>query len=76
MTKTERKRRDLEDRLRSLIADTAIVDAMYGGFEISVRQPESFPWSKAMDLLTTVGHDIWIRRQNERILIITKPPSV
>ncbi len=69
-------KRDLEDSLRALIGDTAEVDPTYGGFEIRLTRPNDFPWAEVMELLASIRQDIWVRRFEGRLLIVSKPPAV
>lgn len=64
------------DRLRTLAGEAGSVFTEYGGFEIHVRDAEAFPWGRVMELLTNVGHDVWVEKRHGVLMIQSKPPSV
>jgi len=62
-----------EDELKSLIKDSGTVRDSYGGFEIVVKDPSQFPWGDVLFKLLEISSDVWIRRENNKIKILTKP---
>lgn len=70
------KRFDLESKLRAIVAETGTVHGHVGGLEISVLDPELFPWYKIFMSLSDMAHEIWVRKEDRTVVIRTKPPSV
>ncbi|RPJ02687.1 MAG: hypothetical protein EHM36_12125 [Deltaproteobacteria bacterium] len=64
---------DPTERLKEIVGGAGEVKATYGGFEITVSHPTSFPWYKVIDQLIKIGHQIWIDREEGKIEITTKP---
>jgi len=67
---------DIESRLKGLVEDNATVSPLYGGFEIVVNNPSKLKWHKIFSLLLELPHEVWVRRKNEKLVIVSKPPSV
>ncbi len=67
---------DLGDRVRSAAGSTADVKGSYGGLEITVLDPEAFPWPSVMDALTDVGQDVWVVRRDGVLMVRSKPPAI
>jgi hypothetical protein len=64
---------DPEEQVRKMVGDTGKVDAVYGGFEIWVAKPTLFPWYRVFNLLTDIGHEVWINKREDKICITTEP---
>jgi hypothetical protein len=64
---------DMEERLKEAIEDTGEVNALYGGFEVRIDDPDQFPWYKILNLLIEIGHEIWITKKEDVIHITSKP---
>lgn len=62
-----------ENELRSLIGSSGTIKDSYGGFEIVVLDPSSFPWNRVLAKLLEISSDVWVRKENDKIKIITKP---
>jgi hypothetical protein len=46
---------------------------MYGGYEITVFEPDLFPWHQVSRFLIEAGQEIWIKEEEGRICIATEP---
>jgi len=67
---------DPESRLKGLVEHNATVSSLYGGFEIVVTNPLNLKWHKIFLLLLELDHEVWVRRKDEKLAIVSKPPSV
>jgi len=67
---------DVQSRLKGLVKDDATVSSLYGGFEIVVNNPSELKWHKIFLLLLELDHEVWVRRKNDKLAIVSKPPSV
>lgn len=67
---------DFESRLKGFVDDNATVSSLYGGFEIMVNKPSRHKWHNIFLLLLEMNHDVWVERKNEKLVIVSKPPSV
>jgi len=67
---------DIESRLKELVEDNATVTSLYGGFEIVVNNPSKLKWHKIFSLLLELPHEAWVTRKDEKLVIVSKPPSV
>jgi len=67
---------DPESRLKGLVENNATVSSLYGGFEIVVTNPPKLKWHKIFFLLLELDHEVWVRRKDEKLAIVSKPPSV
>lgn len=66
---------ELFESLRTLIGRTARVEDCYGGIRIVVLDPAQFPWRAVLETLTEMRHEVWIRKQDTGLEIVSKPPS-
>jgi hypothetical protein len=64
---------DPETELKRIIKETGEVHAIYGGFEIKVLSPRSFPWHKLLDQLIEIGQKVWVERREGKIYIVSEP---
>ncbi|RLE83884.1 MAG: hypothetical protein DRJ41_04115 [Thermoprotei archaeon] len=62
-----------ENELKSLIGSSGTVKDSYGGFEIIILDPSSFPWNRVLTKLLEISSDVWVRKEKDKIKIITKP---
>lgn len=62
-----------ENELKSLIGSSGTVKDSYGGFEIIILDPSSFPWNRVLTKLLEISSDVWVRKEKNKIKIITKP---
>ncbi len=67
---------DVEGALRSVVGAAGEVRVTYGGFEAVVLEPTPFPWEDVFRILLAVGHDIWVTKEENRLVIASKPPPV
>jgi len=61
--------------LTQIVRDTGDVSGYLGGFEIIVLKENEFPYPIVFDYLSSISHDIWVVKREERIVIKTKPAS-
>jgi hypothetical protein len=66
---------DAVERLKEMVEDTAYVDSVHGGFEITIVKPTLFPWFKVINELHEIGQDIWIAKKEGGICIISEPEA-
>jgi len=67
---------DPESRLKGLVVRDAAVSSLYGGFEIVVNNPSKLKWHKIFSLLLELDHEVWVKRKDGKLAIVSKPPSV
>jgi len=67
---------DPESRLKGLVGRDAAVSSLYGGFEIVVNNPSKLKWHKIFSLLLELDHEVWVKRKDGKLAIVSKPPSV
>ena len=62
-------------KLKDKIRTTGIVTEDYGGYEITVKDNERFPWSDVFLLLLDSGFQIWIDKGDDgsQIQVMAKP---
>ena len=63
---------DLMATLAGKVGVTGNVQECYGGVCIEVRDPEAFPWWDVLQELLNVKEDVWVRRRDEKIQIMSK----
>jgi len=63
---------DPKFRLEMIIGRTGHVREKYGGYEIAVTEPDSFPWYEVFNLLLSISSDVWVVKQGSEILIQSK----
>jgi hypothetical protein len=64
---------DAEEKLKETVKDMGDVTSIYGGFEIRVLKPKSFPWYKAFKQLIDIDQKIWVHERERKICIISEP---
>ena len=67
---------DYLSRLKAIIEEHGDIKSVYGGFEITVRDSFNFPWNKVLTLLVDLDHEVWIEKEEDYLIIKTKPPSI
>lgn len=60
-------------KLRTIVGKEGEVNEKYGGYEIIVNNPDFFPWKDVFNLLVDASYEIWIKRQANRLIILSKP---
>ncbi|MBI4258294.1 MAG: hypothetical protein HY619_05000 [Thaumarchaeota archaeon] len=63
---------DLKTMLEGMIGDTGNVRDEYGGFDITVVDPDRFPWHGVLKLLTE-SFEVWVDRREQGLAITAKP---
>jgi hypothetical protein len=63
----------LVEDLERCVGASGRVQDFYGGVRITVLQPDEFPWSAVLRLLTDSSQEVWIRHQKEGMEIVSKP---
>ncbi len=64
---------ELLSALRTLVGTTAQVEDCYGGIRITVLDPARFPWQSVLESLTELRHEVWIRKRDTGLEIVSKP---
>ena len=67
------KEGSLLEILKKKVGATARVDEDYGGYEITVKDIEKFPWYDVFSILLDSGFQIWVDKKNSHIQIMSKP---
>ncbi len=62
-----------QEWLAKTAGDTAEVNPAYGGFEIRILQPASFPWNRVFEYLLELGQEIWVERGEGALYIHSQP---
>lgn len=63
---------DLEVWLEQRVGATGHVEAVYGGFEITVSDGDAFPWASVLHRLLESDHDVWVEVKDGRLVIVTQ----
>jgi hypothetical protein len=66
---------ELLGSLRTLVGTTAQAEDCYGGIRITVLDPARFPWQSVLESLTELHHEVWIRKRDAGLEIVSKPPG-
>ena len=67
---------DVEGALRPAVGSARHVRVTCGGYEVVILEPTPFPWEDVFRILLAVGHDIWVTKEENRLVIASKPPPV
>lgn len=65
--------KDPVEQLRGIVKGTGEIASVYGGFEVKVLKPKSFPWHQAINQLIKIGQKVWVEKREENIYIISEP---
>jgi len=65
--------KDPIDQLKGIVKGTGKIDSVYGGFEVKVLKPKSFPWHQVINQLIKIGQKVWVEKREENIYIISEP---
>ena len=63
---------DLMATLAGKVGVTGFVKECYGGVCIEVRDPGAFPWWDVLQELLNAEEDVWLRRRDEKIEVMSK----
>ncbi len=63
---------DLMASLAMKVGATGRVRQCYGGVCIEVEYPAAFPWGNVLQELLNVEEEVWVRKQDEKIEIMSK----
>ena len=67
-----RRGASLLDELGSKVGATGRVEDFYGGIRIAVLSPAAFPWCEILQRLTEAHQEVWVRRQDDQLEILSK----
>jgi hypothetical protein len=56
-----------------LIGDSGEATSEYGGVIIKVLDPSKFPWEQVFRTLLKLNHEIYVERQDDSLIIVSKP---
>ena len=59
--------------LKKMVGNTGNVASVYGGFEIRVAKPDTFPWHECIDYLIGIGQSVWVKRKKGKIHLMSEP---
>ena len=59
-------------KLRQLVGDTGFVADEYGGYVITVKDNEKFPWRDVFETLLASGFDVWIDKKGDSLQVFSK----
>jgi len=68
------KEMDSLKNLEEMVGSAGFVSSEYGGYEITVVDPPTFPWYDVFIFLLNLSFDIWIVRKDESVIILSKTP--
>ena len=63
---------DLESWLCKQVTHTGTMEGVYSGFEIVVNDEAKFPWATVLRGLLQSGHEVWIEKRKEKLVIMTQ----
>jgi hypothetical protein len=64
---------DPMEGLKKIVKDTGRIDSVYGGFEVKVLKPKSFPWHQVINQLIEIGQKVWVEKKEGKIYIVSEP---
>ncbi len=64
---------DPVEKLKKTVGDTGEVQSVYGGFDVKVLRPRSFPWHELITDLIEIGQSVWIEKKENKIHIVSEP---
>lgn len=64
---------DLMATLIRKVGGTGKVNECYGGVCIEVTDPATFPWGNILQELLNVKEEVWLRKTNGKMEIVSKP---
>jgi len=64
---------DLETRIEELVKDRGKVALSCGGFEITIKEPQKFPWHEVFETLLNASFDVWVIGKEGKTTICSKP---
>jgi hypothetical protein len=64
---------DPVEKLKKIVGDTGQVNSVYGGFEIKVIRPKTFPWYRLIDSLIGIGQRVWVEKKEDTLYITSEP---
>jgi hypothetical protein len=59
--------------LRDMISKSGRVEEIYGGYEITITDTGRFPWYKVTYFLLESSFEVWIKKTEYGLLIMSKP---
>ncbi len=65
-----------EARLKFMAGETGEVHSHVGGVEIMVLDASNFPWGEILSFLLDTPQSVWITKENDTIIIKTKPVTI
>ncbi len=71
----ERPVADIDKRLAELIGSTGAISKIYGGYEIEIGDPKSFPWCSVVLTLQNNGFDVWFSKKGDKYVVFARPQS-
>jgi len=63
---------DLENRLCKQVGSMGTVEGVYSGFEIAVKNEGAFPWASVLHMLLQCDHEVWVKEQKGKLVIVTQ----
>jgi hypothetical protein len=66
---------DIYSKLLELAGEKGDVFSVYGGYQVRILDPTTFPWFEVLAILSNASFDVWISKENESFVIKGKPPS-
>lgn len=65
----------IEDTISRVCGESGSCMNMYGGFEITVCDAATFPWTEVFEALLAIQHHVWIIKKEDCLQILSKPPT-
>lgn len=63
---------NVEDFLNKVVGSTGKVARIYGGYEITILDPTTFPWCDIIVTMYNMGYDVWISKKDNKYYISCK----
>jgi hypothetical protein len=59
--------------LRDMVGETGSVGEVYGGYEITVKNKEKFPWYETCNFLLDSSFEVWMVKSETSLVVMSKP---
>jgi hypothetical protein len=63
---------NVEDFLNKVVGSTGKIAKVYGGYEITISDPITFPWRDVIMTMYNMGYDVWISKKDDAYCIVCK----
>jgi hypothetical protein len=63
---------NVEEFLNKIVGSTGRITRFYGGYEIEILDPISFPWCDVMLTMQNMGYDVWLSKKDNVYYVTCK----